>query len=37
VRESDHIRISENSFVIDLVTDEGRCVGALALIDGRRR
>ncbi len=35
VRESDNVRISENSFAIDLVTDEGRCVGALALIDGK--
>ena len=34
-RSRDAIRISEKSFVIDLVTDEGRCLGALALIDGR--
>jgi L-aspartate oxidase len=33
VRARESIRISENSFVIDLLTDEGRCVGALALID----
>src|SRR5688572_20417121 len=33
VRSRESIRISENSFVIDLLTDEGRCVGALALID----
>ncbi|HEV7298197.1 MAG TPA: L-aspartate oxidase [Tepidisphaeraceae bacterium] len=35
VRSSDNIRISENTFAIDLVTDDGRCVGALALIDGK--
>jgi L-aspartate oxidase len=35
VRSSDQIRISENTFAIDLVTDDGRCVGALALIDGK--
>ncbi len=35
VRERETIRISENSFVIDLVTDDNRCLGVLALIDGR--
>jgi L-aspartate oxidase len=35
VRSSDNIRISENTFAIDLVTDDGRCVGAMALIDGK--
>lgn len=35
VRSSEQIRVSENSFAIDLVTDDGRCVGALALIDGK--
>src|SRR5688572_8042394 len=35
VRSKDSIRISQRSFVIDLVTDEGRCVGALAVVDGR--
>jgi L-aspartate oxidase len=33
VRGKESIRTSENSFVIDLITDQGRCVGALALID----
>src|SRR3954454_22125433 len=35
VRGKESIRTSENSFVIDLITDQGRCVGALALIDGQ--
>src|SRR5580704_10941508 len=35
VRSREAIRISENSFVIDLITDEGRCLGVLALIDGQ--
>src|SRR5205823_4142657 len=34
VRAREAIRISERSFVIDLITDDGRCLGALALIDG---
>ena len=34
VRARDAIRISENSFAIDLLTDEDRCVGVLALING---
>jgi L-aspartate oxidase len=34
VRGLDSIRVSENSFAIDLITDDGHCVGALALIDG---
>lgn len=34
VRSRESIRISERSFVVDLLTDEGRCVGVLALIDG---
>src|SRR3954466_3602518 len=33
VRSRENIRISERSFVIDLLTDEGRCIGAIALID----
>ena len=33
-RSRETIRISEKSFAIDLITDQGRCVGALALIDG---
>src|SRR5437868_4487648 len=35
VRGRESIRVSESSFVIDLVTDEGRCVGALALMNGQ--
>src|SRR4051812_28847400 len=35
VRSRDSIRVSERSFAIDLVTDEGRCVGALAVVGGR--
>lgn len=34
VRKSESIRISQNSFAIDLLTDEGRCVGVLAMIGG---
>ena len=33
VRSFDSVRISENSFAIDLITDEGRCAGVLALIN----
>jgi L-aspartate oxidase len=28
------IRISEHTFAIDLITDDGRCLGVLAMIDG---
>lgn len=28
-------RVLEKSFVIDLITDEGRCLGALAVVEGR--
>ena len=35
VRSRESIRVSENSFVIDLLTDDGRCLGVLALIDGQ--
>jgi L-aspartate oxidase len=35
VRQRETIRVSEMSFVIDLLTDEGKCVGALALINGQ--
>src|SRR5258706_8122664 len=35
VHGRERIRISERSFVLDLVTDDGRCLGAVALIDGR--
>src|SRR5690606_31972976 len=31
----DAIRISEQCFAIDLLTDDNRCLGALALVDGR--
>jgi L-aspartate oxidase len=34
VRSLETIRISENTFAIDLITHENRCVGVLALIDG---
>src|SRR3954466_8498339 len=34
VRSRDSIRVSERSFVIDLLTHENRCVGALAYING---
>jgi L-aspartate oxidase len=35
VRSRESIRTSENTFVIDLVTDDGRCLGVLALINGQ--
>src|SRR3954471_21745040 len=35
VRSRESIRISERTFVIDLLTDDGRAVGALALVGGR--
>jgi L-aspartate oxidase len=35
VRSREKIRTSENSFAIDLLTDDERCVGAIALIDGQ--
>ncbi|HEY1628573.1 MAG TPA: L-aspartate oxidase [Tepidisphaeraceae bacterium] len=34
VRSFETIRICEKTFAIDLITDGGRCVGVLALIDG---
>jgi L-aspartate oxidase len=34
VRSHDNIRISEMSFVVDLLTDDGRCLGVVALING---
>jgi L-aspartate oxidase len=34
VKSRENIRVSEMSFVIDLLTDQGQCVGALALIKG---
>jgi len=33
VRAKESIRTSEKSFVIDLITNDGRCIGALAMID----
>ena len=35
VRARDSIRVSENSFAIDLLTDDGRCLGVLALVNGQ--
>lgn len=35
VRSREAIRVSENSFAIDLLTDENRCLGVLALINGQ--
>ncbi|HSZ55146.1 MAG TPA: L-aspartate oxidase [Tepidisphaeraceae bacterium] len=35
VRGRESIRISENSFAIDLVTEDGRCLGVLALVHGQ--
>src|SRR3954462_2735940 len=34
VRSFETIRIAESSFAIDLITENGRCIGVLALIDG---
>ncbi|HEX8522666.1 MAG TPA: L-aspartate oxidase [Tepidisphaeraceae bacterium] len=34
VRSHENIRISEMTFVVDLVTDDGKCLGALALVNG---
>jgi L-aspartate oxidase len=33
-RSFETIRVSEQTFAIDLITDQGRCVGVLALIEG---
>ena len=35
VRAYDNVRISEHTFAIDLITDDGRCLGVLALIQGQ--
>jgi L-aspartate oxidase len=35
VRGRDSIRVSENSTAIDLITDDGACVGVLAVINGQ--
>jgi L-aspartate oxidase len=34
VRSKENIRVTENAFVIDLITDQDRCVGALAMMRG---
>ncbi len=34
VRTHEKVRVSERSFVVDLLTDGGKCLGALAYIDG---
>ena len=34
VRSRENIRTQERSFVIDLITDDGRCLGAMALVEG---
>src|SRR5947209_3448505 len=35
LRGRERIRTSERSFAIDLLTEEGRCLGAIALVDGQ--
>ena len=35
VGSRDTIRVASSSFVLDLLTDEGRCVGAMAMLDGK--
>src|ERR1700689_3761466 len=35
VRTRENIRIAEKAFVIDLLTDEDRCVGVIVLIEGK--
>jgi len=35
VRSRENIRIAERAFVIDLLTHEDRCLGAISLIDGK--
>lgn len=35
VRGREKIRTSERSFAIDLLSDDGRCLGAIAMIDGQ--
>jgi L-aspartate oxidase len=34
VQNHESIRVAQNAFAIDLISEEGRCLGALALIDG---
>ncbi len=35
VRSKENIRIAERAFVTDLLTDENRCLGAIAIIEGK--
>lgn len=35
VRSRESVRVSEKSFAIDFITDDGRCLGAIALIEGQ--
>ena len=35
VRSRENIRIGEHVFVIDLLTDENRCLGVIALVEGK--
>lgn len=35
VGQRDSIRVNENSFVVDLLTEGARCIGALALVQGQ--
>ena len=35
VEARDTIRVEKNSFVLDLLTDDGRCLGAIAILDGK--
>ncbi len=35
VRGREQVRVSEKSFVLDLITEGGRCIGALATVDGQ--
>jgi len=35
VRSLEQIRVLESAFAIDLLTDQGKCIGAIALIDGK--
>ena len=35
VRSRENIRLAERTFVVDLLTDEKRCVGAIVMLDGK--
>src|SRR5688572_28819451 len=35
VRSRENVRVSDKSFAIDLLTDDGRCLGAIAYINGQ--